>query len=74
MIGGTPMCLGCKHFDFKKQDRFCCTAFPEAIPITIILNSLDHNFPASGDHGVRYVPLGGKEYGLAKRPQVQPQP
>ena len=75
MIGGTPMCLGCKHFNFKASDRFCCDAFPDAIPITIVLNTLDHAFAAPGDNGVRYEPIpGGKVYGLAKRPQVQPQP
>ena len=72
MIGGTPMCLGCKHYHLKQEDRFCCDAFPEAIPLTIILNSLDHNFPAPGDHGVRYKSNGGTQYGLATRPQVQP--
>jgi len=74
MIGGTPMCYGCKHFNKATQDRFCCTAFPEAIPLIIILSSLDHHFPALGDHGVRFESSGGKQYGLATRPRLHPLP
>jgi hypothetical protein len=71
MIAGTPMCMGCKHFKISPQ-YMCCGAFPKGIPITIILNSLDHRFPAAGDNGVRYETKGGREYGLAVGPQVQP--
>lgn len=74
MIGGTPMCFGCRHFNRKLNDRFSCDAFPDGIPVTIILNTLDHAFPAPDDNGVRYESDGGREYGLAKRPQVQPVP
>ena len=74
MIGGVPMCMGCKYYKPETLE-LCCDAFPEGIPLTILLNTLDHRFPAKGDNGVHYEHKpGGKSYGLAVRPQVQPQP
>jgi|OpeIllAssembly_1097287.scaffolds.fasta_scaffold20314_4 hypothetical protein len=71
MIGGVPMCMGCRHL---QRGTFNCAAFPHGIPLTILMNSFDHRFPAAGDNGVRYEPQpGGKTYGLAVRPQVQPE-
>lgn len=71
MIGGVPMCMGCRHL---QMGTFTCKAYPEGIPTAILLNSLDHRFPAAGDNGVRYeLKPGGKTYGLAVRPQVQPE-
>jgi hypothetical protein len=71
MIAGVPMCMGCAHLN---KGEFSCKAFSEGIPLVILLNSLDHRFPAPGDNGVHYEPKpGGKSYGLAVRPQVQPE-
>lgn len=72
-MSGTPMCMGCKHFK-PASPELCCAAFPDGIPLSVILNSADHRFPISGDNGVRYEPMGGKSYGLAVSPQVQPAP
>jgi len=73
MIGGVPMCMGCVHFN-SETPELSCTAFHDGIPLTILLNSLDHRFPAPGDNGVRYEHKpGGKTYGLAVGPQVQPE-
>ena len=74
MIGGVPMCMGCTHYN-PKTPELSCDAFPEGIPLTILLNSLDHRFSAAGDNGVHYEHKpGGKSYGLAVSFKVQPQP
>lgn len=31
-----------------------CEAFPEAIPMPILLNEHDHREPYKGDHGIRF--------------------
>jgi hypothetical protein len=71
MIGGVPMCMGCRHL--HKENRLTCDAYPGGIPLIILLNSLDHRFPANGDNGVRYEPTGEKSYGLAVGPKIQPE-
>jgi hypothetical protein len=73
MLSGVPMCMGCLHFD-PTTPELACSAFPDGIPLAVIMNSVDHRFPMVGDNGIQYVSTGGKSYGLAVSPKVQPTP
>ena len=44
MIGPTPDCLKCKHYNPNPSDGLTCQAFPKGIPVRIILGD-DHNKP-----------------------------
>lgn len=48
-------CPTCTHFD---RDKIVCTAFPEGIPIGILMGEIDHSVPYDHDgvtdHGIQY--------------------
>ena len=45
-----PLCLTCKH----KLDIHTCKAYPDGIPVAIIIGDVDHHHPYVGDHLVTY--------------------
>lgn len=47
-----PQCQNCIHLVSTSTPR--CTAFPEGIPMEILVNNLDHRKPVKGDNGTRY--------------------
>lgn len=53
-----PVCFSCKHYrgiDPKSQEDVC-DAFPEGIPIEIIVYKYDHRLPFPNDNGIRLEP------------------
>lgn len=65
MIGPTPICMFCKHYN-KQAVTLSCAAFPEGIPEAILANHADHRRPYAGDHGVRFAPLDAAAAKYAK--------
>ncbi len=59
--GPEPICVTCKHWHQDNTEAMTCDAFPNGIPMPIILNAADHRKPYPGDHGIRYEPLPGKK-------------
>ena len=51
-----PICTGCAHYRRAtgEQEGWRCDAFPDGIPVQIILNEADHREPFPGDHGLRF--------------------
>ena len=49
-----PLCMTCKHFNFENKVNNVCTAFPDGIPVNILITELDHRKPVNGDHGIQY--------------------
>lgn len=43
-----------------------CDAFPEGIPMNILLNQVDHRKEVEGDHGIRFQPRKGMESPFGK--------
>lgn len=57
-----PMCEGCarrRAEDRARQDIYGCEAYPDGIPMPIVLNDVDHRKPYRGDHGMRFDPSDG---------------
>jgi hypothetical protein len=54
MTGDTSVedsqCMSCKHW----QEGPACVAFPQGIPIGILVNRLSHKEPQPGDHGIQW--------------------
>lgn len=50
-------CRACAHYGAKRAGT--CDAFPDAIPLEILLFGADHREPMPGDHGVRFEQAGG---------------
>lgn len=55
----------CRHFlgavskdenDPEVDQRPCCTAFPQGIPVEISYGENDHTTPYPGDRGIQYEP------------------
>jgi len=59
-IGDRPICLVCEHLH-DDPDNFVCDAFPEEIPMEIILNGEDHRQPIEGDNGIQFEVAEGQE-------------
>ena len=45
MTGESPICIKCKHFNYKDFNGLTCLAFPEGIPDEILLNGNNHSKP-----------------------------
>lgn len=45
-------CGDCAHF----YADGICDAFPDAIPVKLVLNQHDHRHPYPGDNGIRWQP------------------
>jgi hypothetical protein len=54
-------CMNCKHFNDEVQNRNVCKAFPDGIPVKILIGENDHTKPYPGDHGVRFTPITKKD-------------
>ena len=49
----TAQCMGCRHL----LDIGICTAYPDGIPLAILINTHDHREPYPGDGGIRFEPI-----------------
>ena len=47
---GEPQCDACKH----SYNNGTCMAFPQRIPLAILVYDFDHRKPFPGDHGIRF--------------------
>ncbi len=50
-----PICVGCKHLRGDLRDPKC-DAFPQRIPVDILLSKADHRRPFEGDNGIQFEP------------------
>lgn len=46
------ICAGCRHL----RGAYC-DAFPQGIPMDILLGEIDHRLPVQGDRGIQFEPL-----------------
>ena len=49
-------CAYCKNYDLDLWGTGNCRAFPDGIPMNIIVNRHNHNLPYPGDHGILFEP------------------
>ena len=49
----TPQCAKCKHY---RPEEIACAAFPDGVPMPILVNNVNHKYPVEGDHGIRFEP------------------
>lgn len=47
------ICHTCKHV--RKLGK--CAAFPDGIPVNILVGNLIHTVPLPGDHGIQFEPI-----------------
>lgn len=47
----TPQCHGCAHW---VKGTVTCVAFPDGIPVGILMNAIDHNKAVEGDNGITF--------------------
>jgi hypothetical protein len=56
MIGEKPLCMACKRLH-NNPEAVTCDAFPEGIPVAILVGGFNHREAHPGDNGLRFVPL-----------------
>jgi hypothetical protein len=54
-----PQCFNCRHL--AEGAPMHCSAFPNGIPMEILLNQVDHKKPYEGDNGIRFETLPPEE-------------
>lgn len=54
-----PICLGCKHLLPYEDQKNACRAFPEGIPLKVLIGEASHLRPYPGDHGIQFEPKPG---------------
>ncbi len=59
VMGGMPQCFYCVHQNPDKPNT--CKAYPDAIPLEIVANEVDHHEAYEGDGGVVYQAKPGAE-------------
>ena len=53
-----PQCLACTHLLSRELGKLThCSAFPEEIPVAILMNQHDHRKAYPGDNGIRFEPV-----------------
>ena len=57
---GGEQCICCKHYHIGIYPR-TCDAFPQRIPVEILLGNHDHDEPFEGDGGIRFEALSKVE-------------
>lgn len=58
-----PQCHQCAHW----HHDLTCAAFPEGIPLGILFNTIDHQFPFEGDHGIMFEKVNSSFASFSKR-------
>lgn len=48
-----PICFSCSHI-YLETDAPACDAFPNGIPMSILLSEADHRLPYPGDNGILF--------------------
>ncbi len=59
-----PQCMPCKHLRLTRHPRgeVHCNAYPDGIPIEILMNEVDHRYPYAGDNGIQFEARPGERY------------
>lgn len=48
------ICIGCKHYGSRKDEKAVCKAFPKGIPLEIWNGKVDHFNSYPEDNGIVY--------------------
>jgi hypothetical protein len=46
------ICRFCRHR--SKTNVWVCEAFPDGIPVGVLVGDIDHHQPLEGDHGIQF--------------------
>ena len=57
LVNAVKYCNDCKHL-WKHGCK--CDAFPDEIPVDVLIGDRDHRFPIDGDHGIQFEPKENK--------------
>jgi hypothetical protein len=60
--GLAPICFACINLDgVRPPDGWVCRAFPDGIPVQILVHQHDHHEPYPGDRGIRFELRGSEQ-------------